>query len=313
MGFGAWAIGGVLYSGKEAIGWGPVDDEESQRAIRAAFENGITFFDTADIYGAGHSEEVLGKSLAPIRDKVVIATKFGNTFDRELLQDTGQNASPDYIRRACEASLKRLQTDHIDLYQFHINDYDPALVEPVIEVLETLVEAGKILAYGWSTDFVDRAEAFLKGSHNATVQFQNNVIDSNPDMMAFCDKHGLIGINRGPLAMGLLTGKFTADSLIGKGDVRGVEAPVWISYFKDGKPNVIFLKKIEMIKEVLRSNSRSLTQGALAWLWGSSDCNLPIPGIRTVKQAEENAKAMQFGPLTAEQMAEIDQILNPDN
>lgn len=313
MGFGAWAIGGELYAGKDAIGWGPVNDTESQRAILAAFDNGITFFDTADLYGAGHSEKIIGKTLKSVRDKVVIATKFGNAFDEATLTLTGAHASPEYMQKACEDSLRRLQTDVIDLYQFHLNDYDPALVEPVIDTLETLVSSGKIRAYGWSTDFPDRATAFLNGAHNATVQFQNNVIDSNPAMMAFCDEHDVTGINRGPLAMGLLTGKFTLGSQIGKGDVRGTEAPTWLAYFKDGKPNVEFLSKIDKIKEILSSNGRSLTQGALAWLWGKNEHNLPIPGIRTVKQAEENAKAMQFGPLTSAQIAEIDLILKTES
>ena len=310
MGFGAWAIGGEFFAGDDAIGWGKVDDQESKAAIHTAFDNGITFFDTADVYGVGHSEEVIGEALKPIRDQVVIATKVGSVFDVESKQVTGESASPEHIRKACDDSLRRLQTDVIDLYQFHINGYDETKVEPVIETFEELVAAGKIKAYGWSTDFLPKAVAFLQGAHNATVQFQNNVIDPNKEMMRFCEANRLSAINRGPLAMGLLTGKFTTDSAIGEGDVRGTQSPAWLQYFKGGKPNAAFLERIEAIKEILRSKGRSLAQGSIAWLWGASERNVPIPGIRTVKQAEENAKAMGFGPLSAEQVSEIDRLLS---
>ena len=309
MGFGAWAIGGEAFSGADAVGWGKVDDGESKATIQAALDNGIKFFDTANVYGAGHSETVLGDALKPVRDRVVIATKVGVTFDPATRQLTGENAGHDYILKACDESLARLQTDVIDLYQFHLNGYDENKVGPVVDAFEKLVAAGKIRAYGWSTDFVPKARTFLSGAHNASVQFQNNVVDSNREMMRFCEANKLSGINRGPLAMGLLTGKFSTDSSIGEGDVRGTQAPSWMTYFKDGKPNPDVLDRLEKIKEILRSGGRSLSQGALAWLWGASERNIPIPGIRTVKQAEENAKAMEFGPLTPEQISEIDSLL----
>jgi len=309
MGFGAWAIGGELTAPDGQIGWGPVDDNESKAAILTAFESGITFFDTADIYGAGHSEKIVGETLKPIRDQVTIATKFGITFAEGKRLLTGTCCTPDYIQIACEASLRRLQTDHIDLYQFHLNDFDPSQIDDILEKLEQLVDQGKIRAYGWSTDFIDRATAFSKGKHNATVQFQNNVIQPNAPMMQFCETHQLMGINRGPLAMGLLTGKYKVDSVIGEGDVRGKSAPSWMSYFKDGKPNPEWLSKVEKVREILRSNGRTLTQGALAWLWAASPQNQPIPGIRTVAQAKENAGAMAFGPLTETQLSEISLIL----
>src|SRR5919198_3659664 len=99
MGFGCWAIGGPFWAGEQPLGWGEVDDEESVRALRRALELGITFFDTANVYGAGHSERVLGRALAGRRDEVVVATKFGNTFDESTRTITGSDASPSYIRR----------------------------------------------------------------------------------------------------------------------------------------------------------------------------------------------------------------------
>ncbi len=126
VGFGCWAIGGPAISDGMADGWGDVDDEESVAALRRGLELGVTFFDTADVYGAGHSEQVLGRALAGHRDEVVIATKFGYTFDAGRRVIAGEDTSPGYIRRACQASLRRLGTDRIDLYQLHVGDLPPA-------------------------------------------------------------------------------------------------------------------------------------------------------------------------------------------
>src|SRR5215510_6915265 len=113
MGAGCWAIGGpFLFDGKPD-GWGPIDDAESIRAIQRAIDLGVTLFDTADVYGTGHSECILGQAINGQRDKVIIATKFGYTYDAARREITGKNTAPEYIRWACEASLRRLQTDHI--------------------------------------------------------------------------------------------------------------------------------------------------------------------------------------------------------
>ena len=160
LGLGCWAIGGPFWAGETPLGWGEVDDNESIRAIHAALDLGINFFDTANVYGAGHSERILGRALAGRRSQVVIATKFNAVFDEETRQVIGADASPEGIRRACEDSLRRLNTDYIDLYQFHDNGYPADQAEPVRETLEELVKEGKIRFYGWSTDFPDRAEVF---------------------------------------------------------------------------------------------------------------------------------------------------------
>jgi aryl-alcohol dehydrogenase-like predicted oxidoreductase len=309
MGLGCWAIGGPFWRGDNPAGWGEVDDDESIRAIRRALDLGITFFDTADVYGAGHSERVLGRALAGRRDQVVIATKFGPTSDESTRQITGADASPEYIRRACEASLKRLNTDIIDLYQFHLGDYDLDQAGAVRDTLEALVADGKIRHYGWSTDSPERARVFAEGPNCSAAQFQMNVLDDAASMVALCEELNLAGINRGPLAMGLLTGKYKAGSKLASDDVRGDRAPDWMKYFKDGRPNPEWLKKLEAVREILTSGGRTLAQGALAWLWARSEKTIPIPGFRTVAQVEENVAAMHFGPLSAWQMREIDILL----
>ena len=284
--------------------------QKSVRAVHACMDLGLTFFDTADVYGAGHSERVLGAALKGKRDQVVIATKFGNKFDEVSRQITGQGDSPEYIVKACEASLKRLDTDYIDLLQFHNGGYSPDKAVIVRDTLEKLVADGKIRAYGWSTDNPKSAQIFAEGPNCTAAQFQMNVLDDAPGMVAVCEEFNLGGINRGPLAMGLLTGKYKPGSKLGSDDVRGENSPDWMQYFKGGQPNPEWYAKVDAVREILTSGGRSLVQGALAWLWSRSEVTLPIPGIRTVAQAQENCKAMDFGPLTTSQMDEINSLLS---
>lgn len=309
MGLGCWAIGGPFYRGETPVGWGVVDDDESIRAVQRALDLGVTLIDTANVYGAGHSERVLAKALAGRRSQVVLATKFGNLFDEETRQVTGSDASPASIRQQCEASLRRLNSDVIDLYQFHQGSYDLERAVEVRETLEDLVKDGKIRWYGWSTDDPQRARLFAEGAHCAAVQHQMNVLSDAPEMVALCQEENLASINRGPLAMGLLTGKFTPETTLGIDDVRGSKSPDWMRFFKNGKPNPEFYRKVEAVRAILTSAGRSMAQGALAWLWARSPHTLPIPGFRTVAQVEDNAAAMRFGALTAQQMREIDALL----
>ena len=310
IGMGCWAIGGPFWSGETPLGWGEVDDAESIRAVHAAIDLGVNFFDTANVYGAGHSERVLARAFAGGKRKdVVIATKFNGVFDEDTRQVTGSDVSPAGIRRACEDSLRRLETDTIDLYQFHDNGFPPEQAGPVRETLEELVSAGKIRAYGWSTDFPRSAEFFAQGLNCASIQLQLNVLDDNPEVIAVCEKYNLAAINRGPLAMGLLTGKYDANTKPSADDVRGEKSPEWMKYFKNGRPSPEWLAKTEAVRQILTSRGRSVAQGALAWLWGRSDQTIPIPGFRTVAQVQDNCGALQFGPLTPEQMKEINQIL----
>jgi aryl-alcohol dehydrogenase-like predicted oxidoreductase len=302
LGMGCWAIGGPAWRDGRPIGWGDVDDKESVRAIHRALDLGVTLFDTANIYGAGHSERVLGQALAGRRQQVVIATKFGQLFVEETRQAIGPNASPAHIRSACDASLRRLDADYIDLYQFHLGDYDLERAPEVRETLEDLVAAGKIRAYGWSTDDPARARFFAEGAHCAAIQQRLNIFDGSAETLAVCETANLASLNRGPLAMGLLTGKFTAESTIPENDVRFG----WS--FREGA-QAERLKKLDALREVLTEGGRTLAQAALGWLWARSGVTIPIPGFKTVAQVEENAGALRLGPLTAAQMQEIEHIL----
>jgi aryl-alcohol dehydrogenase-like predicted oxidoreductase len=164
MGLGCWAMGGPWAYDGEPAGWGGVEDAESIRAIHCALDAGVNFFDTAANYGCGHSEQILGRAVAGRRDQVILATKFGYVIDEETRivtrNDTGLVKR---IRPDCEGSLCRLNTDYIDLYQFHRDDYEPEEATEVREALEGLVTEGKIRWYGWSTINPEGARVFAQG------------------------------------------------------------------------------------------------------------------------------------------------------
>jgi aryl-alcohol dehydrogenase-like predicted oxidoreductase len=269
---------------------------------------GVTFFDTADVYGAGHSERVLGRALAGHRDGVVIATKFGYTFDPDQRAITGQDATAAYIHRACRASLRRLGTDRIDLYQLHLGDLPAAQAQEMAGPLEELVAGGLIRAYGWSTDDPQRAAAFAGGAHCAAIQHELNVLADAPAMLAVCDSFGLASINRSPLAMGLLTGKYGPASQLPPDDVRANQP--WVGYFTGGRPAPAWLARLDAVGEVLTAGGRTLAQGALGWLLARSPRAIPIPGIRTAAQAERNAAALRSGPLLPAEMDQIARLLD---
>ncbi len=305
VGMGCWAIGGLWQWLDGPGGWGEVDDGESIRAIHAALDSGITFFDTAANYGAGHSEHILGKALAGKRDQAVIATKFGFNVDIAGKRISYHEKTADVIanlRAECEASLRRLGTDYIDLYQLHVWDYPLDSAAAVRDELEALVREGRIRAYGWSTDSVESARLFAEGEHCAAVQHDLNVVKDAPEMLALCQQVNLASVNRSPLARGALTGKYSKDTIFPENDVR--RDPWSIETFFDPA-----LDKLEALRDILTSGGRTLSQGALAWIWARSEKTVPIPGIRTVMQAQENAGAMRFGVLTADQMRQIDELL----
>jgi aryl-alcohol dehydrogenase-like predicted oxidoreductase len=308
LGFGCWAIGGEWQGADgQPLGWGKVDDEESVRAIHRALDLGVTFFDTADCYGAGHSERVLGRALGARRDDVVLATKWGNLFDPDTRTADGQDDTPEYVRRALTASLRRLGTDHVDLYQFHLADADPGRAAEVRDACEELVAEGLIRGYAWSTDDPERAAVFAEGPHCTAVQHTLNVLQDAPGLLDLCERADLGSVNRGPLAMGLLGGR--RQGPLEAGDIRS-RPPAWLQGFGDGSgADPRWTSRVDALRDVLTSGGRTLAQGALAWIWARSPRTVPIPGFRSVVQAEQNAGALEKGPLTAGQLAEIDRIL----
>ena len=303
LGFGCWAIGGPFFDTEgKPLGWGEVDDDESVAAIRRAMELGVTFFDTADTYGAGHSERVLGRAVAGHRDEVVIASKWGNTFDEATRVKTGVDTTPEYMRQAIRATLTRLGTDYLDLYQLHPA---PSVEEAALlaDTADALVTQGLIRGYAWSTDVVAHAAAWADRPNCVAVQHELSVLHDSPAILDICDRHDLASVNRTALAMGLL-GSRSATRPVTGADIR-TAAPEWLRFFDDGVPTPEWAARVESLREILTSDGRTLAQGALAWVWARGDRTIPIPGFRTVTQAEDNAGALDHGPLTPEQMKEI--------
>lgn len=308
LGMGCWAIGGPWtwdQPGEEPYpaGWGSTDDEESIRAVHAAIDLGVNFFDTAANYGAGHSEVVLGRALKGKRDTVVIATKFGHIVNEEKKTVYGDSALiMKNVRSDVENSLRRLQTDYIDIYQLHDGGYDPKLAVELRGILEELVSSGKIRWYGWSTDLADNARVFAVGEHCTSIQFRLNAIYDNTDMRKLCADFDLAGINKDPLNRGVLTGKFNTGSKFPDNDIR--------SRADFSSPE--FAKRLQLVDElrdILTSNGRTMAQGALAYIWALDDRMVPIPGFKSVKQVEDNARAMELGPLTEAQVKEVRSIV----
>ncbi len=309
LGLGCWAIGGPFWrtdgTTREPMGWGQVDDAESIRAIHRALDLGVNLFDTANNYGAGHSERVLGQALAGRRQQAVIATKFASVFDEATKThfDTGDFPMTRVnIEAALDDSLRRLNTDYIDLYQLHHGSYPIEDAPAVRGVLEDLVQTGKIRWYGWSTDDPARARVFAAGPHCAAIQHRLNFLNDTPEMLAVCDEFDVASINKGPLGSGLLTGKYDKTATFPPDDGRhGVN-------LSEGRL-AERMDQLERVRGVLAEGGRTIAQGALGWIWARSPRTVPIPGFKNEAQATENAAAITHGPLSPDQMQRLDALL----
>lgn len=305
LGLGCWAIGGPWTFVDHPAGWGEVDDAESLRALRYALDAGVTLFDTAANYGCGHSERVLGQALAASgkRERVVIATKFGYDVDEERRVGRPRPADriADGVQADCEASLRRLSTDYIDIYLLHVGCCDLASTARVRDALEGLVEEGKIRWYGWSTDDAEGASMFAEGPHCVAVEHLLNVANDAPRMLRVCEEYDLASINRSPLGAGLYTGKYAASSHFRADDLRSL----WC--LQEGWA-AERLRCLEAAREALTWAGRTQVQGALGWIWARSERTIPIPGFKTVDQVRENVEALIYGPLPAEQVRRVDEV-----
>lgn len=308
LGLGCWAIGGPFFAEGRAVGWGEVDDDVSKAAIAAALEHGVLHFDTAQAYGCGHSEVVLGEALKA-RPDVAIATKTGLGIDTKTKELTGPLTDPVVIRATIDASRKRLGRDRIDMVLHHNNELPIADARPAFDMLSELYEQGIVAAYGWSTDFPDSMRAFADYPGFTAVEHAMNVFRPATHMVSAIEDTNKLSLIRSPLAMGVLGGKYDANTQFGKNEIRGSN-PGWQDYFKDGKITDHYLGQLNAVREILTSEGRSLAQGAIAWLWGQTPNAMPIPGFRTPEQVHDLCGALDHGPLTAAQMAEVEGILD---
>lgn len=304
LGLGCWAIGGPFTSDGVPAGWGAVDDRQSIRAIHLAVERGIRFFDTAQTYGCGHSETVLGRALAD-RPDVLIGTKVGYGIDRSERRMTGVELSPALVEIGLEASLYRLRRDRIDIVHLHIGEAALDDAEAVFDRLDRWIDSGRLGAWGWSTDDPTRASSLPDRPNFRAVQLASNVFDPNLMTLNATEASSRIAVIRSPLAMGLLGGRYDANSRFATDDIRA-QSFGWLRWFKSGRIAPEYQPRLAAVQDLLGTGGRTIAQGAIAWLWAKSVATLPIPGFRTEAQVADLAEALTHGPLTAQTMAEIE-------
>ncbi len=307
MGMGCWAIGGQFYAGSTPHGFADIDDAESHRAIRATLDAGLRVFDTAAVYGAGHSERILGAALKGTPDAIIIS-KLGTAIDEDTRQVLHDETHPSEVMPAIERSLRRLDRDHVDIMLLHLNALPIESARPIFEQMELAREAGKLRAFGWSTDFPESAKAMCDLEGFIGIEHAMNVFVDVLTIQKTVSEKGLVAFLRSPLAMGLLTGKYDSTTSMPETDVRSVNSEKR-DYFQDAKPTARYLRNLDAIRELLQSEGRTLAQGALCWLLAKSERNVPVPGARTEKQAAENAAALAFGPLSKTVMDDIEALI----
>ncbi len=289
------------------LGYSRSDDKQSIKTIHAALANGISVFDTAAAYGAGHSERLLARALGK-RDDVFVITKIGLKIDEATKSITGEALDPASLVAQIDGCLSRLGRDTIDLLLLHPNEVPSEQIHSAFDVMDAACQQGKIKSYGWSTDFVSNVEAASGRERFRAVEYAAHVLMDAPDMRAKILDKSLLGLIRSPLAMGLLSGKYDANSTMPSDDIRSTEQS-WTNYYIDGRPNPQLIERIEITKELLRTGGRTLVQGALGWLFAKSSASIPIPGARTVEQVEGLAAALKFGALPGGVVAEIDALV----
>lgn len=296
VGFGSWAIGG----NKHGISYGPVDDRESVLAIESAIELGCNYFDTADVYGWGHSEEILGSVLKAQRDRVIIASKVGSDF----YQGYGfQTFSEEYIRFAFHKSLGRLKTDYLDIYQLHNPPLELIVKEETFSTMEALKKEGKVRAWGLSVTTAEEAAAALSSSNPDCIQIPLNLFSKDEklieDVLPQSYQRGCALIAREPLANGFLSGKYRPDSTFASGDIRHSWQRDYVSARAEAARQLAFLGE---------SADRTLAQAALQWVLKFEEIAVVIVGCKTRDHVRENLSAPHRAFLSPRELRRIDEL-----
>ncbi|MES2848761.1 MAG: aldo/keto reductase [Bacteroidota bacterium] len=275
----------------------PADKNQGIKLIREAYEKGVTFFDTAEVYGPYTNEELVGEALLPFRDKIVIATKFG--FDIEA--GGGLNSQPTHIRKVVEQSLKRLKTDRIDLYYQH--RVDPKVpIEDVAGVIKDLINEGKLLHFGLS----EASAKTIRKAHAVqpvtAIQTEYSIMTRDVEqnnILKTCEELGIGFVPWGPVGMGYLTGKINAQTKLDpKTDLR--------SGFDRFTPENIAANMpiIDLLKQFAEKKNATVSQIALAWLLAQKPFIVPIPGTRNIEHLNENLGAIDI-QLTHDETLEL--------
>jgi aryl-alcohol dehydrogenase-like predicted oxidoreductase len=310
VGFGAWAIGGWM--------WGGSNEDDAIAAIHASLDRGVNLIDTAPVYGYGLSEEVVGKAIRGRRDQVVLATKCGLIWDREVgefhfhADSKGITARPsekkvykylhpDSIRHELEQSLRRLGTDHIDLYQTHWQDATTPIAD-TLGALRALQQEGKIRAIGVSNIRLDQLPQY---GPIDTDQEKYSMLDRGLEtngMLAYCREHHVAVVAYSPLANGLLSGKIGPERQFGEGDLRRMNP-------RFSQPNrTRIAAMLEQFRPLAERHGATIAQLVIAWTLAQPGITCALCGTRNATQAAENAQAGEIS-LSAEELSAIDQIV----
>jgi len=282
--------------------YGPSDEEKSLGTLHHAVEIGVTFWDTSDMYGIGHNERLVGRALRGRRDQVVLATKFGvvRGADGAFL---GVDGSPDYVRRACDASLERLGVDHIDLYYQHRVDRKVPIEETVGAMAE-LVKAGKVRHLGLSEASAGTVRRAVAVHPIAALQTEYSLWtrDVEAEILPACRELGIGLVAYSPLGRGFLTGKIQKVDDLPENDWRRTNP----RFQEENLEKNLVLT--ERIRQIAGDNGCTPAQLALAWLLAQGRDIVPIPGTRSQERLEENAASSQVA-LSADNLAEIEDLL----
>lgn len=281
--------------------YGPSPDRaEAIRVIRGAYELGVTFFDTAEAYGPFTNEVLVGEALTPIRDKVVIATKFGWNIDPETgTRGPGLNSRPEHITRATEGMLKRLGTDHIDLLYQHRVDPDVPM-EDVAGAVKELIAAGKVRHFGLSEAGAESIRRAHSVQPVTAIQSEYSLWtrDPEPEILPLCEELGIGFVPWSPLGAGYLTGKIDASTSIGANDFRA-NSPRFTTEAREANRGVV-----DLLRRIADTKGATAAQVALAWLLAQRPWIVPIPGTRKIERVKENLGAGDV-VLTVEDLEEI--------
>lgn len=285
--------------------YGPRQDDESLRTLDHALDLGVTFWDTADMYGLGANETLLGKALAKRRDEVTLATKFGVIRDSKGAW-LGLNGRPEYVREACEASLRRLGVDHIDLYYLHRVAPDTP-VEETVGAMSRLVEEGKVRHLGLSEASASDLKRAAAAHPIAALQTEYSLWarDVESEILQTCRDLGIGFVAYSPMGRGFLTGKIKSRSDLAEDDWR-----LTLPRFSEENFDKNF-KLVEAMETMANEKGCTPAQLALAWLLSQGEDIVPIPGTRRVERLEENAAAVNI-ELSRQELEQIDAVLPPD-
>jgi aryl-alcohol dehydrogenase-like predicted oxidoreductase len=283
--------------------YGPTDDAESIRTIHRALELGVTFLDTADMYGHGHNEELVGRAVAGRRDDVVIATKFGNRRDGDRRWVDNR---PEWIHQACEDSLRRLQVDHIDLYYMHRRSPDVPIEESVGAMAE-LVEQGKVRHLGLSEVNADTLRAAAAVHPIAALQSEWSLFTRGleEEIVPAARALGVGIVPYSPIGRGLLAGALTSSEALSADDFRR-QNPRFT-----GENLERNLERVNRLRELATELECTPVQLALAWLLNQGEDVVPIPGTKRVKYLEENVGAADVARRFADRLRELDEVFPP--